>query len=303
MASAYTFQISYFAPGVNSDTCKVTDTTPLEISKRFDPLRTVDLLLSKNRQCAIRHTFTRVTYFRYIFMARLQRAANDPEVLREAAAKRRRIAVTSTAATDPAQAAAADPPQTATADLDRASVDLDLAAANHPCPDFSRPATPISDAFDVDSNYTEFLAPRFIDIDAADGQLEAITASRSTSFESWTIDLVDEDEPAPLSEFRARRIVRVAEQGARHRRNLPPRSRTAYTCRPCARSFTSRRQLSFHEASGRHQRALNRLHDLSARLHCQLCDLPFADRHNFELDKRSRIHFQNFRRQQEARLN
>ena len=241
-------------------------------------------------------------------MARLKRAANDPEVQREAAAKRRRTAVTSTAATDPAQATAADspqaavadPPQTATADLDSPAVDPDLAAANHTCPDFSRPETPFSDAFDVDSNYTEFCAPPFIDIEAADCQLEANTASRSASFESSTIDLVDEDEPAPLSEFRARHIMRVAEQRARRRCNPPPSNRTAYTCRPCARSFTSRRQLSFHQASGRHQRTLNRLHDLSARLHCQLCDHPFADRHNFELHNRSRIHFRNVRRQQEA---
>ena len=254
-------------------------------------------------------------------MARLKRAANDPAVLREAAAKPRRVAV---AAADP-DSATADPnsatadPDSATADPDSATAGPDSPATNPDCATadldlgavdqspvnsvLSRPSTPISDAFDVDSNYTEFHGPRFIYIEAADGQLEGTTASRSASSASSTIDLVDEDEPAPLSEFRARHIVHVTEQRARRRRNPPPCNRTTYTCRPCARSFTSQRQLAFHQASGRHARALNRLHDLSARLHCQLCNLPFADRHNFELHKRSRIRFQNARRQRQARFN
>ena len=134
--------------------------------KTVGPLRTVDLLLSNNRQCAIPHTYTHVTYFRYIFIARLKRAANDPAVLREASAKRRRIAVTTTAARDPAQAAVAVPAQATTSDPDCAAVDPDLFAANHTCPELRRPTTPVTAAFDRDSNYTVIPAPRGVDVEA-----------------------------------------------------------------------------------------------------------------------------------------
>lgn len=181
--------------------------------------------------------------------------------------------------------------------------DLDPAATDQPSPVLRRPSTPVTAELDADSKYTHVSAPRLVEREAEDTQLAETTATRSASSALSIIDLVDDEEPLPLSEFRARHIARVAEQRARRRRNPPPRNRTVYTCRLCARSFTSRRQLSFHEASGRHERELNRLHDLAANLHCQLCDLPFADRHNFQLHNRSRIHFRNARRKQEARLN
>ena len=137
----------------------------------------------------------------------------------------------------------------------------------------------------------------------AEEEISCNSDFRSASPASSTIDLVDDTQPSPLSEYRAQYIARVTDQRFGHRRNLPPRIQTVYTCRTCTRSFSSQRQFSYHQTSGRHARALYRLHDLAARLHCQLCDLPFADRHNFALHNRSRIHFRNVRRQQQARHN
>ena len=269
-------------------------------------------------------------------MARLKRAANDPVVLREAAERRNRIAVAAAAAAAAVSASqqsaavtAADQQSAATAANHRAAAAVAtnhhsaaVAATNQKSPavaatrsclvdsgactthDESRPpGTPVSTGFDSDSSATAYQAPRLIDLEADSTPLATASASDSASPASSTIDLVDEDEPSPLSEFRARHIARVADQRARRRRNPPPRNRTVYTCRPCARTFTSRRQLSFHQTSGRHDRAVNRLHDLSANLHCRLCDLPFSDRHNFGVHNRSRIHFRNARREREARLN
>ena len=88
---------------------------------------------------------------------------------------------------------------------------------------------------------------------------------RSASPASSTVDLVDNSEPSPLTEFRARHITRVVDQRDRLRRNPPSRIRTVYTCRPYARSFASQRQLSYHKTSGRQAHALNRLHDLVAQ--------------------------------------
>ena len=218
-------------------------------------------------------------------MARLKRAANDPQVLIEARLRNRR---TTAARLDP---------------------DSDSGSGS------DRPSTPVTTCFAADtvqygspshrsaaSSSTAFRAPRLVEIEAEEDtcpQLDIVCASPAPS----TIDLVDSAEPSPLSEYRARHIARVADQRARRHRNPPPRLRTVYTCRPCARSFTSQRQLSHHKTSGRHARAVNRLHDLAARLHCTLCDLPFADRHNYEIHNRSRIHLRNTRRQQESRLN
>ena len=145
--------------------------------------------------------------------------------------------------------------------------------------------------------------PLLVDIEADDYQLDATNAPRSASSASSAIDIVDEAEASRLSEVCSRHIARVAEQRARCRRNPPPRNRTVYTCDPCVGSLISRKQLSFHDGSGRHARERNRLQDLAARFHYQLCNFPFADCHNFEFQNRSRIHFRNARRQQEARLN
>lgn len=151
-------------------------------------------------------------------MARLKRAASDPAVLRPAATKRRCIAV-------------------AVADQDSEAADPDCTSADQG----NRPRTPASADFETDSNYTEFRAPPLVQIEAQHAAFGDSTASRSASCASSTIDLVDEGDTSPLSEFGARHIARGAQQRAHRRRNLPPRNRTVYTCRPCARSFTSRR--------------------------------------------------------------
>ena len=90
-------------------------------------------------------------------MALLKRAANDPAVLREASAKRRRIAVANSVAADPA---AADPDSTI-ANLDSAAADPALCAAKQSPVNsvLRRPSTPVSAEIDADSNYTEFHAP------------------------------------------------------------------------------------------------------------------------------------------------
>ena len=222
-------------------------------------------------------------------MARLKRASNDPEVLWEASNKNCR---TISAHRNP---------------------DFDTESGS------DQPSTPVTRSFDTaaddrlqyhesppnwstNADITAFQAPDLVEIEAEE-EIPCNSDFRSASPASSAIDVVDDRQPSPLSEYRARHIARVADQRVRRRCNPPPRIQTVYTCRPCARSFSSQRQLSYHKTSGRHARALNRLHDLAARLHCQLCDLPFADRHNFALHNRSRIHFRNVRRQQEARHN
>ena len=222
-------------------------------------------------------------------MARLNRAANDPQLLREARNTCRR---TTTAHWNPdsdTESGSDEPSTPATHSFDTAAPDR---LQYHGSPPH----------LSTTSNSTAFQAPALVEVEAQE-EISCNSDFRSASPASSTVHVVDDGEPSQLSEFRARHILRVANQRNRRRSNPPPRVWIVYTCRPCARSIESQRQLSYHRTSGRHARALNRLHDLAARLHCHLRNISFADRHNFELHNRSKIQYRNERSHQEARLN
>ena len=145
-------------------------------------------------------------------MARLKRAANDPQVLREARNKKQR---TTTAHWNP------DPDTESGSD---------------------KPSTPVTQSFDTaapdrlqyhgspphrsaNSNPTAFQAPALVEIEAQE-QISCNSDFRSASPASSTVNLVDDGELTPLSEFRSRHITRVADQRDRRRCNPPPRIRT-----------------------------------------------------------------------------
>ena len=153
-------------------------------------------------------------------MARLKRASNDPEVLREASNKNRRT-ISAHRNPDFATESRSDQPSTpVTRSFDTAADDR-LQYHESP-PNWS-----------TNSDITAFQAPALVEIEAEE-EISCNSDFGSAFPASSAIDLVVDRQPSPLSEYRARHIARVADQRVRHRRNPLPRIETVYTCRPRA---------------------------------------------------------------------